>query len=73
MSVREFDLNVKKVLENWAVTQVVRELIANAIDEKALPNTKEIEIYKDNNGYLMFIFANSGKIVQSSQRDGRYN
>ena len=47
---REFDLNIEKVLENWTVAHAVREVIANALDEQILTNSKDIEIYKDADG-----------------------
>lgn len=46
---KSFDLNIGKILENWKVEHALRELIANALDEKKLSNTKEIEIFKDAN------------------------
>lgn len=45
--VKKFDLNVEKILENWETYHAIREVIANAIDEQVLTNTKEIEISKD--------------------------
>ena len=43
-----FDLNIEKVLEHWNVEHAIREIIANALDEKNLTGTKEIEIsYND--------------------------
>lgn len=45
---RYFDLNIEKVLESWSNADAVREIIANALDEKLLTNTKDIEIFKDN-------------------------
>ena len=44
---REFDLNIEKVLENWTVAHAVREIIANALDEQILTGTPDIEIYQD--------------------------
>ena len=41
---REFDLNIEKVLENWEVRHAVRELIANAFDEQVLTGTQPAEI-----------------------------
>jgi hypothetical protein len=35
---KNFDLNIDKILENWEVFHAVRELIANAIDEQILTN-----------------------------------
>ena len=36
---REFDLNIERVLENWTVAHALREVIANALDEQALTGT----------------------------------
>ena len=47
MSLRTFDLNIEEVLENWEIEHAIREIIANAIDERKLSNTKEIKVYKD--------------------------
>ena len=43
---KEFDLNIEKILDNWEVYHAVREIIANAIDEQILTNSREIEIKK---------------------------
>lgn len=48
--VRKFDLNIEKILDNWEIYHAVREIIANALDEKTLTNTQNIEIFKDPNG-----------------------
>jgi hypothetical protein len=44
---KKFDLNIEKVLENWENYHAVREVIANALDEQLLTNTKDIEIFQD--------------------------
>lgn len=46
---RYFDLNIEKVLESWTNADAIREIIANALDEKRLTNTEDISIFKDNN------------------------
>ncbi len=47
---REFDLNIERVLENWAVAHALREIIANAIDEQALTGSRDPEIFADSDG-----------------------
>jgi hypothetical protein len=47
---REFDLNIERVLENWTVAHALREVIANALDEQVLTGTREPEIYQDVEG-----------------------
>ena len=46
---REFDLNIEKILESWEVFHAVREIIANALDEQIITQTKDICIYKTEN------------------------
>ncbi|MDQ3962683.1 MAG: ATP-binding protein, partial [Actinomycetota bacterium] len=45
-----FDLNIEEVLENWEVPHAIREVISNALDERALTDTKDIEIFADARG-----------------------
>lgn len=44
---RRFDLNIEKILEGWETCHAVREVIANALDEQVLTNSKGVEISKD--------------------------
>ena len=48
--VRQFDLNIEKVLEHWTVAHALREVIANALDEQALTKTAAPTIFKDDTG-----------------------
>jgi hypothetical protein len=43
---KQFDLNIEKVLEDWGPAEALREVIANALDEQALTNSKPVEIAK---------------------------
>ena len=47
METRKFDLNIDKILENWEVYHAIREIVANALDEQIITNTKEILIYQE--------------------------
>ncbi|NRD81037.1 ATP-binding protein [Bacillus sp. BRMEA1] len=47
---KKFDLNIEKVLEHWTVPHAVREVIANALDEASLTNTKNPDIFKTKEG-----------------------
>lgn len=49
--VREFDLNIEKILENWEVCHAVREIIANALDEQQMTGTRDIRITQDKIGW----------------------
>jgi hypothetical protein len=44
MPSRYFDLNIQRVLEHWSVSEALREVIANALDEQALTRTADVEI-----------------------------
>ncbi len=48
-SMKKFDLNIEKILENWEVYHGIREIIANAIDEQILTGSKGMDIFKDEN------------------------
>ena len=43
---KEFDLNIEKILENWEVYHAIREIISNALDEQTLTSTQSITIEK---------------------------
>lgn len=47
---KQFDLNIERVLEDWGVEHALREIIANALDEQALTRTKDVQITKDKQG-----------------------
>ena len=47
---RYFDLNIETVLDGWAVSHAIRELIANALDEQALSRTNPVEITRAGRG-----------------------
>ena len=49
--VKEFDLNIEKILENWENYHAIREIIANALDEQVLTNTRDIEIKQAKDGW----------------------
>lgn len=49
-STGKFDLNMEEVLEAWDISDAIREIIANALDEQALTETDQIEIYEDDSG-----------------------
>lgn len=50
---KQFDLNIEKILENWETYHAIREIIANALDEQLLTDTKDVVIIKqDNNWHL---------------------
>ena len=48
MSTRKLDLNIEIILENWEPYDAVREVIANALDEQILSQTRGISITKSS-------------------------
>ncbi|MHC1695430.1 MAG: hypothetical protein AB9835_09210 [Eubacteriales bacterium] len=54
---REFDLNIEKILESWEIYHAVREIIANALDEQMLTETQEIKIVKKPDGWHIIDFG----------------
>ncbi len=47
---RAFDLNIQRILEHWTISDAVREIIANALDEQILSGTADISITQDSAG-----------------------
>jgi hypothetical protein len=47
---RDFDLNIEKVLEGWSVSHAIREMIANALDERGLTSTAPVQIARARRG-----------------------
>ena len=50
IAVRNFDLNIEKILEGWETCHAVREIIANALDEQVLSSTNDVQISQDRDG-----------------------
>lgn len=52
---KNFDLNIETVLDNWSISDALREIIANAIDEMIITRTKPIEVrpYSKKKGYYI--------------------
>lgn len=66
---RKFDLNMEKVLENWDVSDALREIIANAIDEHLLTNTREVEIFKNASGWHLRDFGRGLRYQHLTQNE----
>lgn len=54
---KEFDLNIGKILEDWEIYHAIREIIANALDEQILTGTQEIQITKLGNAWCIRDFG----------------
>lgn len=66
---KSFDLNIEKILENWELHHAVRELIANAIDEQLLSNTKEVKIYNADDAWIIKDFGRGIRYTHLTQNE----
>lgn len=64
-----FDLNIEQVLENWSIADALREIIANALDEQALSQTKPIEIFKNENAWHIRDFGRGIQYIHFTQNE----
>ncbi|GAB4092812.1 ATP-binding protein [Flaviaesturariibacter terrae] len=68
---KKFDLNIEKILENWDTSHAVREIIANALDEQLLTNTKSVEIFKNGNSWLIRDFGRGIQYTHLTQNENQ--
>ncbi len=66
---KKFDLNIEEVLEDWEVYHAIREIIANAIDEQILTKTKDIEIKKGKNCFVIRDYGRGLKYEHLTQNE----
>jgi hypothetical protein len=68
---KQFDLNIEKILENWETYHAIREIIANALDEQLLTNTKDVEITTQGNSWLIRDFGRGLKYTNLTQNENQ--
>lgn len=68
---KQFDLNIEKILENWEPHHAIREIIANALDEQIITNTKEIEIYKQGLSWIIRDYGRGLKYTHLTQNENQ--
>lgn len=68
---KSFDLNIETVLEDWDVSDALREIIANAIDEELLTHTAKIRVFKDSAGWHVRDFGRGLKYTHLTQNENR--
>ncbi len=68
---KRFDLNIEKILENWEVYHAIREIIANALDEQLLTKTKDVEIVKNKNSWIIRDFGRGLKYMHLTQNENQ--
>src|ERR1035437_1433070 len=68
---KQFDLNIEKILENWETFHAIREIIANALDEQLLTNTKDVEITKEDNTWHIRDYGRGLKYTNLTQNENQ--
>ena len=68
---KQFDLNIEKILENWETYHAIREIIANALDEQLLTNTKDVEITKEDNTWHIRDYGRGLKYTNLTQNENQ--
>ncbi len=64
-----FDLNIEEVLENWELRHAIREVIANALDEQLLSQTRPPEITRESDGWHVRDFGRGIEIRHFTQNE----
>lgn len=68
---KKFDLNIEKVLENWGVSDGIRELIANALDEQILTKTKDVQIFESKESWHIKDFGRGVEYSHLTQKENK--
>jgi len=68
---KKFDLNIEKILEDWEIYHAIREIIANALDEQLLTKTKDVEIFKSGNCWVIRDFGRGLKYTHLTQNENQ--
>ena len=68
---KQFDLNIEKILENWEPHHAIREIIANALDEQIITNTKDIEIFKEGVNWIIRDYGRGLKYTHLTQNENQ--
>lgn len=66
-----FDLNIEKVLEHWELKHALREVIANAIDEQILTESKDVQIYEKNGAWIIRDFGRGIQSIHFTQNENK--
>jgi hypothetical protein len=68
---KQFDLNIEKILENWETYHAIREIIANALDEQLLTGTKDVEITKQGNTWNIRDYGRGLRYTNLTQNENQ--
>jgi len=68
---KQFDLNIEKILESWETYHAIREIIANALDEQFLTGTKDVEVFKTGNNWHIRDYGRGLKYTNLTQNENQ--
>lgn len=66
-----FDLNIQKILEHWGLPEATREVIANALDEAALSDTRFPQIVKRQDSWHIIDFGRGLRYQHLTQNESK--
>lgn len=66
---KKFDLNIEKILESWDIHHAIRELLANAIDEQTITNSKPIDVFKEADKWIIRDYGRGLKYSSLTQNE----
>ena len=66
---KQFDLNIDRILENWECKHALREIIANGLDEQRISGTPDINIYKNGQEWIIRDYGRGLKYEHLVQRE----
>ena len=66
-----FDFNTEEILEAWSVSDAIREIISNALDEKKITNTRDIVIQKVGNEWKVRDYGRGLKDIHFTQNESK--
>ncbi|WP_202961141.1 ATP-binding protein [Candidatus Symbiobacter mobilis] len=68
---KKFDLNIEKILESWELCHAIREIIANALDEQLLTQTKDVCISQIGNAWIIRDYGRGLKYTHLTQNENQ--
>ena len=71
MTIKTFDLNIEKILDNWEPRHAIREIIANALDEQILTNTENTIIEKKGESWFVRDFGRGIRYTHLTQNENQ--
>lgn len=71
MTSKTFDLNIEEILESWETQHAIREVVANALDERVLTGTSEVLIEKRDQAWFIRDFGRGLRYTHLTQNENQ--